>query len=163
MKKKGLDFIIFIEFSTVRNVQLLSQLLCKRRVLILLIDMFVYILPASKGEKSCRFAEAVVGGRSQKETSLSPLLTTHPRPLAGWPRRRTHRPNPPSSLSSPPRSLRLLSNGVAGPSRLLSNRERHVGGDRAGASAQEVRIPGHKLPNVAPGYTSRQCSSGPPA
>ncbi|XP_035812308.2 E3 ubiquitin-protein ligase SH3RF3 isoform X4 [Amphiprion ocellaris] len=116
-----------------------------------------------EGEESRRSVKAPVGGRSQEETSLAPVLPANPRPLIGWPRRRGHRPRPPSSPPSPPRPLRFLSNGVAGTSRILSNRERDGGGNGPGASAQEVRLPGHQLPHVAPGNTRWQCSDGPQA
>lgn len=81
------------------------------------------LCPSSEGEESRRFIKAIVRGGGQEETSLASLLPAHPRPLTGWPRRRGHRPCPPSSPPSPPRPLRFLSDGIAGAGRLLSDRE----------------------------------------
>lgn len=119
---------------------------------------FPSLCPSSEGEESGRFIKAAVGGGSQEKTSLTSLLPAHPRPLAGRP----HRSRPPPAPPSPPRPLRFLSDGITGASRLLSDRERY-GGHRAGASAQEVWLPGYQFPQVAPGNTCRQRSDGPPA
>lgn len=112
--------------------------------------------PSLEGEESRRLIKALVGGGSQEETSLTSLLPAHPRPLIG-------RPCPPSPPPSPPRPLRFLSDGLTGPSRLLSNREWYGGGHGDGASAQEVWFAGHKLPQVSPGTTCRQRFDGPSA
>lgn len=121
------------------------------------------LCPSSEGEKSRRFIEALVRGGSQEETSLASVVPTHPRPLGGRPRCRGHRPRPPPPPPSPPRPLRFLPDGIAGASRLLPHRERHGWGHRTGASAQEVRFPGHQFSQVAPSNARRQCSDGPPA
>lgn len=128
-----------------------------------LLVSFPRLCPSSEGEKSRGFIEALVWSGSQEETSLASVVPAHPRPLGGWPRCRGHRPCPPPPPPSPPCSLRFLPDGVAGASRLLPHRERYGGGHRTGASAQEVRFPGHQFSQVAPSNTRRQCSDGPPA
>lgn len=119
------------------------------------------IPPSSEGEESRGFIKALIRGSGQEETSLASLLPAHPQPLIGRPRCHGHRPHTPSSPPSPPRSLRFLPNGITGASRVLSNWERHGGGHRVGAAAQEVRLPGHQLPHVAPGNSHWQPSDGP--
>lgn len=121
------------------------------------------ISPFSEGEESSGFVKASVRSCSQEETSLAPVVPTHPRPLNACPRCRGHWPHSPSSLPSPSRPLRFLSNGVTGASWFLSNWERDGGSDGTGASAQEVRFTGHQLPHVAPSNTRWQPSDGPPS
>lgn len=116
--------------------------------------------PSLEGEESRRFIKAPVRGGSQEKTSLTSLFPAHPRPLISRPRRWGHRPCPPSP---PPSPLRFLSDGITGASRLLSNRERYGRGHRTGASAQEVRLPGHQFSQVAPSNAHWQCSDGSPA
>lgn len=123
----------------------------------ILLCIFFFMPLYSEGEESRRFIKTLIGRRSKEETSLTPILPTHPWPH--WSRRRGYRPRAPPS---PPRPLRFLSDGVARTSRFLSNRERHGGGNWAGASAQKVRFPGYQLPHVTPGNTCWQCSDGPP-
>lgn len=109
---------------------------------------------SSEGEESRWVIKALVGARGQEETSLPSFLPAH--------QRRRRRP-PSSPPSPPPRPLGFLSVGVARASRLLPDRGRDGGGDRAGAPAQEVWLSGHQLPPVAPGNARQQRSDGPPA
>lgn len=127
--------------------------------------LFPWFHPSLEGEESGRFAKATVWGGGQEKAPLAAFVPPHPRSLASRPGRRGNRPRPASAPPPPPppRALRLLPHGVAGPSRVLSHRERHVGGHRAGAFAQEVRFSGHQLPPVSPGNQGRQRTDGSPA
>lgn len=105
--------------------------------------LFPSFYPSLEGEESGRFIKASVWGSGQEKASLPAFVPSHPRSFASRPGRRGNRSRPASAPPSPSRPLRFLPHGVAGASRLLSHREWHVGGHRAGAFAQEVGISGH--------------------
>lgn len=120
--------------------------------------------PSLEGEESGGPIEAPVWGGGQEKAPLPAFVPSHARALASRPGRRGNRSRPASAPPpSPPRPLRFLPHGLAGASRFLSHRERHVGGHRAGAFAQKVRFSGHQLPQVSPGNPGRQRAHGPPA
>lgn len=116
---------------------LIPSILCS------LSHLFPSFYPSLEGEESGRFIKASVWGSGQEKASLPAFVPSHPRSLASRPGRRGNRSRPASAPPSPSRPLRFLPHGVAGASRLLSHRERHVRGHRAGAFAQEVGFSGH--------------------
>lgn len=112
-------------------------------ILCSLSHLFPSFFPSLEGEESRRFIKASVWGSGQEKASLPAFVPSHPRSLASRPGRRGNRSRPASAPPSSSRPLRFLPHGVAGASRLLSRRERHVRGHRAGAFAQEVGFSGH--------------------
>lgn len=136
---------------------LIPSILCS------LSHLFPSFYPSLEGEESRRFIKASVWGSGQEKASLPAFVPSHPRSLASRPGRRGNRSRPASAPPSPSRPLRFLPHGVAGASRLLSHRERHVRGHRAGAFAQEIGFSGHQFPQVSPGNTDWQRVDGPPA
>lgn len=136
---------------------LIPSILCS------LSHLFPSFYPSLEGEESGRFIKASVWGSGQEKASLPAFVPSHPRSLASRTGCRGNRSHPASAPPSPSRPFRFLPHGVTGASRFLPHWERHAGGHRAGAFAQEVRFSGHQFPQVSPGNTAWQRTDGSPA